>query len=147
VEKEKEHLRHWNVIFKSTSRAPGSNFDYGGDVGQVGLVKRGRVKDASLAFIQSLVDTGDHRLDMNGHGLSGKDQYRAEGEPPLIVIYAIDKNSETTARSRREPLNASSHLISFSLALPRSSSFVEYVAPIVTELDTYVPDLEDHHHE
>ena len=118
--------------------------DFAGDVGVVGTVKRGRVKHASTALIQSLVDTGDHRLDMDGQPPAAEAHYRSEEEPPLMVIYAIDKVSQPTGRSNRLSLDASSTPISFSLAMPLSASFVEYVAPIVVELETSVLDLGDY---
>jgi hypothetical protein len=144
IAKEEAHLGMWNVIFKSTSRDSGSVFDFGGDVGPVGTVTRGRVENASIALIQSLVDTGDHRLDMDGRPPTGEARYRSENEPPLIVIYAIDKDSKPTARSKRLALGAGSPPISFSLTRPRSSSFVEYVAPVVAELESSALDLGDY---
>ena len=144
LRKEEKHLGLWNVIFKSTARDRGTTFDFAGDVGVVGTVKRGRVKHASTALIQSLVDTGDHRLDMDGQPPAPEAHYRSEEEPPLMVIYAIDKVSQPTGRSNRLSLDASSTPISFSLAMPLSASFVEYVAPIVVELETSVLDLGDY---
>lgn len=142
--KEAVNLTHWNVIFKSTARDRNSSFDFGGDVGVVGTVTRGRVAHASLALIQSLVDTGDHRLDVGELPPSGDVRYRSEDEPPLVVIYAIDKSSQPTERSKRLPLGANLHPISFSLALPRSTSFVEYVAPVIAELEVSTLDLGDY---
>lgn len=145
--KEAINLSQWNVIFKSTARGEGSTFDFGGDVGLVGTVKRGRVAHASVALIQSLVDTGDHRLDMAGSDPAGGAKNRSEGEPPLVVIYAIDRTSQPTGKSRRVALGANLHPISFSLALPRSQSFVEYVAPVVAEIEASTLDLGDYRDE
>jgi len=142
--KEAVHLAEWNVIFKSTARNSNSIFDFGGDVGKVGTITRGRVAQASPALIQSLVDSGDHRLDMGGRPTFGDIRYRSEDEPPLIVIYAIDRLSQPKGHSRRVPLEANLDPISFSLTLPRSTSFVEYVTPLVAELEFSKPDLEDY---
>lgn len=58
-------LREWNVLFKSigTNAEP---FDFGGAVGPVGPVRRARVAQLSIAYIGSLVDSDDHRLDQGG---------------------------------------------------------------------------------
>lgn len=147
VAMEAAHLARWNVIFKSTARGQNSTFDFGGDVGAVGTVKRGRVAHASPALIQSLVDTGDHRLDMDGRPPAEGSKYRSEGEPPLLVIYAIDRISQPTGRSKRIALGANLDPISFSITMPYSSSFVEYVAPIVAELEASALDLGDYEDE
>lgn len=147
IAKERSNLLLWNVIFKSSQRGAASIFDYGGDVGHVGAVTRGRVDDASVAFIQSVVDSSDHRLDVGGAAPQGDARYRAAGEPPLLVVYAIDPTSAPQPDSKRVALNATTTPLALSLTLPKSTSFVEYVAPAVAEIDLSLEhlDLEEYH--
>lgn len=135
LDKEAGNLGEWNVLFKSNSLSNTSDFDFGGDVGRVSTVRRARAGHASVAYIGSLVDSGDHRLDLKGDPPSNGARYRSESEPPLLVVYAIDKKSPPKAGSNRVPLDAESTPLSVSFVLPKSNSFVEYVAPIVKEID------------
>jgi hypothetical protein len=135
IAKEEHNLAEWNVIFKSSNRRDVSEFDFGGDVGSVTTITRGRVKEASVARIQSLVDSGDHRLDVGGQAPIDGARYRSSGEPPLMVVYAIDRRSTPDAGSNRVALNATSEPISVSLTFPLSHSFVQYVAPVVADID------------
>ena len=142
IDREADHLREWNVIFKSSERGSQSSFDFGGDVGEVGTISRGRVKDVSLAFIQSLVDSNDHRLDFGGTGPSGDVLYRSLDEPPLMVVYAIDPVSAPKGNSARVALDASTTPISVSLTFPVSTTFVQYVTPLVAEIEASTTDLD-----
>ena len=130
------------MIFKSSERGSQSSFDFGGDVGEVGTISRGRVKDVSLAFIQSLVDSNDHRLDFGGTGPSGGVLYRSLDEPPLMVVYAIDPVSAPKGNSARVALDASTTPISVSLTFPVSTTFVQYVTPLVAEIEASTTDLD-----
>jgi hypothetical protein len=132
---EARNLSAWNVIFKSNSLKNTSTFDFGGDVGEVATIKRSRIKHASIALIGSLVDSEDHRMDCDGAEPIGGARYRSSSEPPLLIIYAIDKVSEPSSRRDRVALNAETTPLSISLVLPQSNSFVEYVAPVVKEID------------
>ncbi|MEQ1698539.1 MAG: Z1 domain-containing protein [Ilumatobacteraceae bacterium] len=135
ISKESGSLQRWNVVFKSTTGERNSTFDFEGDVGKVGTVRRGRVKDASLALIQSVVDSSDHRIDMDGKGPAGDADYRATGEPPLLLVYAIDAVSTPKTGSKRVQLDAATTPISIALALPESTTFVQYVSPIVVDVE------------
>ena len=132
LEEESSHLAHWNVIFKSLV---GSNteHDFGGVVGSVKTVSRAREEGASVAFIQSVIETSDFRLDVGPLESGSNAKYRAAGEPPLLVVYSIDPVS--APRGGRVALNAPITPISFGLALPKSHSFVEYVSPSIAEID------------
>jgi len=148
IENERSHLRFWNVIFKSNSTKSTEPFDYGGSVGDLQSVVRSRKAQSSLAFIQSLVDTGDHRLDFDGKDPADGSRYRGKDEPPVMVIYAIDPLSEPrTGSVHRRPLRAHTHPISVSLTFPKSESSVDYVTPVVAEVEqaTAQADMEIHH--
>jgi len=142
IDREADYLHEWNVIFKSSARGSRSSFDYGGEVGEVGTISRGRVRDVSLAFIQSIVDSGDHRLDFDGVDPEPGVLYRSPNEPPLLVLYAIDPVSAPVGRSQRVPLNASTTPIGISLTFPLSSTFVEYVSPLRVEIEASIADLD-----
>lgn len=135
-------LTSWNVLFKSLKRAA-SEFDYGGPVGKVGTARRGRLPDASVAWIQSLVDSGDHRLDMGGGKPETPARYRAADEPPLIVLYAIDARSEPDPGSQRVALDAATEPISASITFPLSESSVEYVSPALPAAELDLGDYSD----
>lgn len=145
MDSEAAKLEHWNVIFKSSGRSMANQFDYGGSVGIVGTVVRGRVANAGIAHIQSLVDSDDHRLDFDGAEPTDGARYRAAAEPPLLVVYAIDPRSEPRRGSNRVPLDAVTTPISASLVMPLSTTYVEYVAPAVARIEDSTLDLGDHH--
>ena len=147
INREADHLQEWHVIFKSSERGSPSTFDFGGDVGKVGTISRGRVKDVSVAFIQSLVDSNDHRLDYGSTDPADGVLYRSMDEPPLMVVYAIDPISTPKANSARVPLDASTTPISVSLTFPLSTTFVRYVTPVVAEIKASTANLDmgDHH--
>jgi hypothetical protein len=81
-------------------------------------------------------------LDFGGQSPSDGAKYRAAGEPPLLVIYAIDKVSSPKKVGGRLPLNAPDTPISLSVTLPRSTSFVEYVAPAIARVDLSIDHLD-----
>src|SRR5690606_1104876 len=82
VDTEVNQLQHWNVIYKSVSKGQSASpFDFGGDVGVVNTVTRARVEDSSVAYIQSLVDSNDHRMDI-GADPDDTVRYRSRHEPP-----------------------------------------------------------------
>lgn len=132
VEKEASNLARWSVLFKFNPIGP-SEFDLGSNVGTVRTVSRARKIDASVAYISSVIETADFRLDVGSSEPVKPAQYRAAGEPPMLVVYCIDPVS--TPRGNRVALNAPSTPISFGLALPKSESFVEYVAPRIAEIE------------
>lgn len=145
VDTEVNQLQHWNVIYKSVSKGQSASpFDFGGDVGVVNTVTRARVEDSSVAYIQSLVDSNDHRMDI-GADPDDTVRYRSRHEPPLLIVYAIDPVSEPRRGSLRVRLDAPTTPVSVSLALPQSDSAVEYVSPVVTTVEEPPqPDLGDY---
>jgi hypothetical protein len=67
-----------------------------------------------------ITDPGDKVVDLSNS--SEKDE-RAFNSPPLLVIYAIDKDSKADKNSRRRrDLNALDDLIALSLFMPISDS-------------------------
>ena len=142
IDKEALNLGNWNVLFKSISLDNTSKFNYGGDVGEVMTAKRARAPHASVAFIGSVIDSQDHRLDLGGSPPHDGARYRSATEPPLLVLYAIDKTSNPKANGNRVALNAETEPLSISLVFPKSNSFVEYVAPVVAEIDLSTANLD-----
>jgi len=145
LEAEATHLSKWNVIFKSVQENTSpSRFDFGGDVGSVNTVTRSRVKESSVAYIRSLVASNDHRMDV-GSDPAGGARYRGRDELPLLVVYAIDPDSEPRDDEHRIMLGAPTTPISISLALPQSDSTVDYVTPAIVSLEVSAqPDLGDY---
>lgn len=142
IDKESANLGSWNILFKSNSLGNASKFDYEGDVGEIATIKRSRTRHASVANIGSVIDSDDHRLDLNGLPPTDGSRYRAASEPPLLVLYAIDKISTPNATGKRVALNAETEPLSISLVFPKSNSFVEYVAPVVAEIDLSTANLD-----
>jgi hypothetical protein len=142
IDKESANLGSWNVLFKSNSLGNATKFNFGGDVGEVATIKRSRQPHASIAFVGSVIDPKDHRLDLNGLVPTDGSRYRAASEPPLLVLYTIDKISTPDTRGNRVALNAETEPLSISLVFPKSNSFVEYVAPVVAEIDLSTTNLD-----
>lgn len=138
LEAHRAELTRWNVIFKSTAGGSRETFDYGSSVGEVNTAVRSRVKGASVALIQSLVDSDDHRLDFSGAPPRDGSMRRGQDEPPLLVVYAIDRVSATTS-THRVPLDAPDRPISFSIAMPKSLDARRYVRPVVAEVAAPAP--------
>ena len=141
-DKEEENLSKWNVLFKSNTVGNTSEFDYGSEVGTVSTVRRSRVRHAPVAFISSIRASDDHRLDLGGGDPSTGARYRSASEPPLLVLYAIDKTSTPDSRGDRVALNAESTPLSLAIFLPKSDTVVEYVTPIVVEIDQSIAELD-----
>lgn len=134
-------LSHWNVLFKSTQSGP-SEFDYGGSIGTVRTVKRSR-KEHTEAEIGSIRDPNDEVLDLDGRPAPKGIKYRSSSEPPLMVIYAIDKVSAPARGSHnRRPLDAELTPISLALILPKSNTSVQYVRPVLSEIEFTAANLD-----
>lgn len=127
-------LTSWNVVFKSLKTSEHrSTHDFGGDVGEVNTAVRSSQNNKSPGLIGGLRDSGDHRLDFRGEDPVGDAENRASHEPPLLVIYALDRMGAPKSNSGRVALNAPLTPISAVLAMPRSTSSSDYVRPAVTE--------------
>ena len=131
---EREKLSTWNVAFRSPQGTNRSEFDFGADVGRLKTFIRGRRPDLGSAYIQSIIDSKDPRIDADGQAPANGARYRAPDEPPLLLIYPIDAESKPGKASNRVPLNAPDTVIGVAVALPKSQSFVEYVMPILPEV-------------
>lgn len=142
IDKEAANLGSWNILFKSNSLGNTSKFNFEGDVGEIATIKRSRMPHASVAYIGSVIDSADHRLDLNGLPPADGARYRSASEPPLLVLYTIDKMSTPDKRGNRVALNAETEPLSISLVFPKSNSFVEYVAPVVAEIDLSAANLD-----
>ena len=130
IDRHADALSEWTVLFKSLDNG-GAPFDFGGAVGEVVSVRRSRFADPEVAYIGSLVDSNDHRIDRGGAKAEGF-RYRGPDEQPLLAIYAIDPVSEPAARSEgRVPLDAPEHPIGVSLTLPFRDGAVGRVRPNV----------------
>lgn len=129
LDEEERNLRSWNVIFKSAERGKGERFDFGGSVGEVTTVIRARSATEPVAHIQSVVDSQDHRLDLGPLPPESTARFRDRHEPPLLVVYAIDRVSPP--KGSRVALDAPATPISVGIILPASDSSVEYVSPAI----------------
>lgn len=143
LDEHAERLGPWNVWFKSLGRTSSDRFDHGGVVGAVNPVVRAREDSTPAAYIGSIVDSKDHRVDRAGVELEAGVHYRNPDEPPLLVIYAVDPTSPPMSGSNRVPLNAPTHPISIAIALPGTETAVEYVKPIVVSSSRPVDAVEN----
>jgi len=135
LNEESSKLSQWSVLFKSLTNSA-STHDFGGQVGTVNTVSRAREDGPSIAFIGSVVDPSDFRIDVGELSHFSGAKYRASEEPPLLVIYTIDPQSPPrSGESGRVALAAELAPISFGLALPRSTSTVQYVSPNIRVVD------------
>jgi len=145
IEIEAKQLASWHVVFKSVGSSP-SAFDFAGDVGSVKTIRRARVKNSSIAYIGSVVDSGDHRIDVGGSDPTDKAVYRSAHEPPILVVYAIDPVSEPQRQKpgheRRENLNAPITPISMSVTFPESNSSVDYVSPVIASIEESITNMD-----
>lgn len=100
-----------------------------GPIGRVRTVNRARLKDAgSSADIKALMSKGDVRFDCPpdletaGSWEDVKDRRLEEvGQVPLLLLYAIDRNSEPKRQSKvREPLDAVHDVLGFGIVFPGS---------------------------
>lgn len=133
-DEEADNLAVWNVLFKSNNIRP-STFDFQAGVGEVNTVRRS-LKQHTSGEIGSVRDSKDHRRDLDGSPVPDGIRYRASSECPLVVIYAIDPTSQpANHEAGRVALNAHTTPITLALFLPKSETYVQYVAPVVTDID------------
>lgn len=147
LDAEIDLLAEWNVMFKTLSRSSAEPFDHGGVVGSVLPVSRAMYSSSEPAEIGSLVDSGDHRADLAGARPAGDASKRAQGEPPLLIVYAVDPVSSPKDKdSDRAPLDLppGRHPISFALAIPRRDDHVTHVQPHIVTVETGPIDMGDY---
>jgi hypothetical protein len=116
----KNEITKWNIFFRSRQDTRKCTAVIGVDMG---VVNRTRLKsggEAETFTMGVITDPGDKVVDLPNS--SEKDE-RAFNSPPLLVIYAIDKDSKADKNSRRRrDLNALDDLIALSLFMPISDS-------------------------
>jgi hypothetical protein len=91
----------------------------------MGVIRRSRLKlhgSGNTLSIGSLTDPNDKYMDVPSDYKKPLDRYRDESGIPLLVIYAIDKDSKPgkNAQKRRADLNAVDDLIGSSIFFPIS---------------------------
>ena len=91
----------------------------------MGVIGRSRIKTATedgTISIGSLTDPSDKYLDVPAKYKNPQDRYRDDSGIPLLVIYAIDKDSKPgkNAQTRRSDLNAIDDLIATAVFFPIS---------------------------
>jgi hypothetical protein len=122
LKNSKGEIQNWNVVFYSIK---GSRNTPTIKNVNMGVIRRSRLKteteDGTIS-IGSLTDPGDKYLDIPSKYQDRKDRYRDESGIPLLVIYAIDKDSKPgkNAQNRRSDLNAIDDLIATALFFPIS---------------------------
>lgn len=122
LKNSKGEIQNWNVVFYSIK---GSRNTPSVENVNMGVVRRSRLKtkteDGTIS-IGSLTDPGDKYLDVPAKQKDREDRYRDESGIPLLVIYAIDKDSKPgkNAQNRRSDLNAIDDLIATAIYFPIS---------------------------
>ncbi|MDZ5435398.1 Z1 domain-containing protein [Pseudomonas fluorescens] len=141
IENEKSGLKKWNIgIFETASEAQ-STLPLG-TLGHVKLVKRTKLKgDSDYADIKGLMSLSDILFDLDPRpNIKSDDNWstlkelrsNAHGNVPLLLLYAIDKDSKpapnlnlTSKRvSQRVELAATGDLIGVGIVFPGSSEGV-----------------------
>lgn len=125
-----ERLNRWNIgIIEPRSGVPSEKEL--GPIGMVRTVNRARLKDAGTSSdIKALMSKGDIRfdcpadLDATGSWEELKDRrLEVVGQVPLLLLYAIDRNSEPMRESKvREPLDAVHDVLGYGIVFPGSIS-------------------------
>lgn len=141
-----ERLKSWNVGIVEP-RSGGQSENELGPIGHVRLVNRARLKDSGTsADIKALMSKGDIRfdcpadLDASGSWEDVKDRrLTAIGQVPLLLLYAIDRNSEPKRESKvREPLDAVHDVLGFGIVFP--GSITEGASFVSVDLQTISAD-------
>lgn len=123
-----ERLKSWNVGIVEPAGGINSGSALG-PIGAVRMVNRAKIKDAGTAAdIKALMSksdiTFDCPIDMDASG-SWEDvkdrRQKVLGQVPLLLLYAIDRNSEPKTKSKvREPLNAIRDVLGYGIVFPGS---------------------------
>ncbi len=125
-----EKLERWNVVMFESRSGNASNNPMG-NIGTVRMVSRARLKDApgtAFADIKALMSRGDIGIDCSDpldSNASWDEMKNARikdlGDVPLLILYAIDRNSTPALGSElREPLAAADDLLGFGIVFPGS---------------------------
>jgi len=122
LKSSKGEIQNWNVVFYSSK---GSRNTPSIRKLNMGVIGRSRLKTANedgTISIGSLTDPSDKYLDVPAKYKNPQDRYRDDSGIPLLVIYAIDKDSKPgkNAQSRRSDLNAIDDLIATAVFFPIS---------------------------
>ncbi len=141
-----ERLKSWNVGIVEPASGEQSENDLG-PIGRVRTVNRAKLKGSGTsADIKALMSKGDIRfdcpadLDMSGSWEDVKDRRLASiGQVPLLLLYAINRNSEPKRKSEvREPLDAVHDVLGFGIVFP--GSITEGASFVSVDLQTISAD-------
>ena len=123
---EDPRLKFWNVGVVEPKKAAKSVRQLG-SAGHVNLVTRARLKDGgNNANIKALMSRRDVLFDCNERAGSGTEwnslkavRHKENPGIPLLLLYAIDKDSKPKENSRsRAPLDAVDHILGLGLVFP-----------------------------
>jgi len=138
IENEKSGLKKWNIGIFETNSEVLSDLPLG-DLGRVKLVKRTKLKgDSDFADIKGLMSLADVLFDLDPRpNIGNEDNWttlketrsKVHGDVPLLLLYAIDKDSTPVVNiklnparvSQREALAAKGDLIGVGIVFPGSS--------------------------
>lgn len=140
-ETDDSRLESWNVVLVEPQDGRPSEMELG-DIGRVRTVRRSRlIGDESMADIKALMSRWDIVLDCPGGAEEARraapddweslKEYRRKrvGDTPLLLLYAIDKDSRPDPASRtRTALGAVCDVLGYGIVFPGS----------VTEREKYV---------
>lgn len=115
----------WSVgIVEPQGNMTNSEKGLGDSLGRVKTVNRAPLKvPARTADIKALMSRGDLLIDLPSHHFNNqgwdalKDIRRDTGNRPLLVLYAIDRNSTSRSENRRQ-MRAVSDLLGFGIVFP-----------------------------
>jgi hypothetical protein len=141
-EMDDSRLESWNVVLVEPQDGKLSEMELG-DIGRVRTVRRSRlIGDESMADIKALMSRWDIVLDCPGGAEEARraapddwdslKEYRRErvGDRPLLLLYAIDKDSRPDSSSRtRTALGAVCDVLGYGIVFPGSvREAAKYVA-------------------
>ena len=116
----KNEIMKWSIFFRSKQDSRKCKAIIGVDMG---VVNRTRLKsggEAETFTMGVITDPSDKHVDLPNNS---KTDVRDFNAPPLLVVYAIDKDSKADKHSRRRrDLNALDDLIALGLFMPISNS-------------------------
>lgn len=136
VEQNDPTLEHWNIgiVTAADGKLAGQPL---GALGQIAMVNRSRLErtEDKTADIKALMSKSDvvfdcppDQVDFNQDWEKLKERRRAlKGEVPLLLLYAIDKQSTPkrngSGKSLRRDLDAAYDVLAFGMVLPKTRDF------------------------
>jgi hypothetical protein len=120
VKTSKGEIQKWNILFKSLQNSRECTAIKGVKMNVITRTRLKNANDGPTFSMGAINDPNDKFVDLPTDPMRVE---RGYDEPPLMVIYAIDKNSKPNAKNiNRQALGALDDMIGLWLLLPMSNS-------------------------